>query len=87
MGEKERATQRQTERERSYLYVILWLSAFGHVGRHRGIKSWEVQLKGNEAEQNAVARKTIQHDRDGTSTGLCAAVLLCKGAHRCLTRG
>ena len=52
--EREQQRDREKERQRSHLYAILWLSAFEHVGRQRrlgGMKSWEVQLKANEAEQ------------------------------------
>ncbi len=57
---KETKREEGTEREISYLYAILWLSAFGHVGRQQrpgGIKSWEVQLKANEAEQTLLRGK------------------------------
>lgn len=51
--ERERESDKE-KRERSYLYAILRLSAFGRVGRQKrlgGMKSWEVQREVNEAEQ------------------------------------
>lgn len=55
--ESNKITQRWGE---SQLNVILWLSAFGCTGRQqrlRGIKSWEVRLKVNEAEQSVLREK------------------------------
>lgn len=57
------------------------------VGRQKrlgGMKSWEVQLKANEAEQ------TLLRGKQFSMTGMAqaqAAVLLCGRAPGCLTRG
>lgn len=67
------------------LVILLWCVLRPH--RLGGIKSWEVQLKANEAEQMLFARKTIQYDSDGTSTSPCAAAFPCQSAQRCLTGG
>lgn len=51
---KETGVEKGKETKRSHLYVILWLSALRQVGRRQrlgGIRSVEVWLKANEAEQ------------------------------------
>lgn len=66
-------------RGRSQLYVILWFSAFGHIGRQqrrRGIKSWEARLKANEAEKPLLQGKQFGMTKMSLAQGLGAAMQL-----------
>ena len=53
-------------KERSHLYVILWLSAFGRVSREQrlgGIKSWEVRLSDPCCKENNSERQRRREQR------------------------
>lgn len=92
---RERESNKETEREegkgreRSYLYAILWLSAFGHVGRQQrlgGIKSWEVQLKANEAEQTLLWGKQFSMTEMAQAQA-CVLQCCCVGEPRGVWQG
>lgn len=92
MGEKEREQQRDRERSPKKRERLLM-----HNSQVKCIWAcWETKATGRHEElggtaeseggrASAVAKKTIQCDRDGTSTGPHAAVLLWRRARRCVT--